>query len=133
MTRKGTARIRLYNGIAAALLLTVEVLIARYCHDAFIRPYGGDVLVIPLLACLWRVVFPVFPRHIGLYMIGAGVMAELWQAFGLVHRLGLDGTVFAVILGTGFSHIDLICYAVGGILYEAAENGLRMRKKKSKE
>ena len=37
--------------LLALLLLLAEVLIALYLHDALIRPYGGDFLVVILLYC----------------------------------------------------------------------------------
>ena len=36
---------RIGYAIATVILLLIEVLIAIYVHDAFVRPYIGDVLV----------------------------------------------------------------------------------------
>jgi hypothetical protein len=38
--------------IVAVILFGIEVLIALYIKDNFIRPYVGDVLVVILLYCL---------------------------------------------------------------------------------
>ncbi|MCQ2431360.1 MAG: DUF2809 domain-containing protein [Clostridia bacterium] len=114
-------RPRLPYLIGAVVLLLVEILIGAFLHDAFIRPYGGDILVIPLLAAIWRIVFPKKPRHIGLYMIGAGFLAEFLQLIGFCRIMGLEGTIWAVILGTGFSVLDLLCYIVGGVGFEVVE------------
>jgi len=38
--------------IATVLLFFVEAVIARYMHDSFIRPFGGDFLVVILMYCL---------------------------------------------------------------------------------
>ncbi len=35
--------------LATALVFIIEVLIALYMHDAFIRPYGGDILAVILV------------------------------------------------------------------------------------
>lgn len=115
--------------LSALVLLLVEIVIGAFVHDAFLRPYGGDILVIMLLAALYRTVFPEKPRHIGLYMIGAGVLAELLQAFDFCGRMGLSGTVFAVLLGTSFSWIDLLCYLAGGIAFDLSEELLIHTKK----
>ena len=40
--------------LAAIGLLGVEICIALFVHDNFIRPYLGDVLVTELLCCLCR-------------------------------------------------------------------------------
>ena len=53
--------------LAFGLLLLVEVLIAQYVHDRFVRPYLGDVLVILQLYCLGR---------------GIGIRSR-WLAFGV--------------------------------------------------
>ena len=37
---------RIGYAIATVILLLIEVLIAIYVHDAFVRPYIGDVLVV---------------------------------------------------------------------------------------
>ncbi len=36
------------------ILLVVEILIAVYVHDRFIRPYFGDVLVVILVYCFLK-------------------------------------------------------------------------------
>ena len=52
MTRSlnSVARLRMGYGLAALLILVIEVLIALFVRDRFIRPYGGDILV-TLLIC----------------------------------------------------------------------------------
>ena len=37
--------------ILAAILFLIEVLIALFIHDNFIRPFVGDVLVVILIYC----------------------------------------------------------------------------------
>ena len=39
-------------------LLATEVLIALFVHDDFVRPYLGDVLVVPVIFFLLRAAFP---------------------------------------------------------------------------
>jgi hypothetical protein len=39
----------------------------------------------------------------------------------LVEMLGLQGTVFAILMGTSFSWIDLLCYGAGCLLFAGAE------------
>ena len=46
---------------------------------------------------------------------------EFSQWLGLVNMLGLQGTVFAVIMGTSFSWIDILCYGAGCLLFMGAE------------
>ena len=43
---------RIGYAIATVILLLTEVLIALYVHDAFVRPYIGDVLVVIVIYTL---------------------------------------------------------------------------------
>ena len=49
---------RLIYGISAFIILIIEILIALFVNDEFIRPYGGDILVVILLGCITRIAFP---------------------------------------------------------------------------
>ena len=53
-----TAKRRLRYLSAFAALLLIEVLIALFVHDAFVRPFIGDVLVVAVLYCLVRIIKP---------------------------------------------------------------------------
>lgn len=100
-------------------ILLVEICIALFVHDDFIRPYVGDVLVTVLLCCLSRAVFPKL--HPALPVFGASLAAELWQWLGLTGKLGLDRTALGIILGATADWRDLVCYAAGCLLFSAAE------------
>lgn len=103
------------------LLLCIEILIGLFVHDRFIRPYIGDVFVIVLLCCFVRILLPTKPVGLGLYMILAGVTAELLQLIQLDALLHIDGTWLGVIFGSTFDLRDILCYAVGGGLFFASE------------
>ena len=111
--------------LAACLLLVTEVLIARYVQDAFLRPYGGDVLVTVLLCCLVRAAVPERERipYLPLYVFVFAAAVELSQAAGLASHLpaGAAWDVLRIALGSTFSYADLLCYAVGCVLFAAAE------------
>lgn len=114
-------KIRIDYLIAFVLLLLIEVGIGLYVRDDFIRPYVGDVLVIILLCCLIRILFPNKPKYIFQYAILIGVLAELSQYFHLDKMLGVQGTVFGIILGSTFDVKDIVCYIVGGLLFGLVE------------
>ena len=111
-----------------ALLLLVEIGIALFVHDRFIRPYFGDVLVTVLLCCLSRAVLPKL--HPALPVFGISLAAELWQWLGLTQKLGLEGTVLGVILGTTADWKDIMCYGMGCILFSTAEYLLKCASKR---
>lgn len=109
-------------------LLAVEVCIALFVHDNFIRPYFGDVLVTVLLCCLCRAILPCFAPAVPVFLFA--VVVEWTQWLGLVEMLGLQGTIFAIILGTSFSWIDILCYGAGCLLFAGAEYLLKKSPKK---
>ena len=115
--------LRLGYGLAALLLLVIEVLIALYVRDAFIRPYGGDVLVTWLICCALRAVWPQGYRlPIAGGVLAFAVLVEVGQYFGLVYLLGLGHIAFfRILIGTGFSWWDMLCYAAGCILFVAVD------------
>lgn len=117
-----TGKKRALYAAAFAALLATEVCIALFVHDRFVRPYVGDVLVIPLIACLLRVVLPEKVRALPVLTALFGAAVEGLQAFGLPELLGLeDSTAARIILGSTFDPADIVCYCVGGALMLFAE------------
>ena len=122
-TMRQNTRLRLGYGLAALLILVTEVLIALFIRDRFIRPYGGDILVTLLICCVIRVILPKGYR----LLVGGGVLVfailvEIGQYFGLVYLLGLGHMdFFRILMGTGFSWWDMVCYGAGCILFVAGD------------
>ena len=115
-------------GIAFFAIFAIEILIALFLDDPFIRPYGGDILVTVLICCFCRIFFPEWPKLLPLWVFLFAVAVEVGQYFDFVTLLGLgSSTFFRILLGTSFSWLDLLCYAAGGILFVAAE--LLLKKK----
>ena len=95
-------------------LLALEVGIALFVNDAFVRPYVGDMLVTLLLCCLCRVIVPDKVRLLPVYVFVFAACVEIGQYFDLVALLGLaDNRIISIALGRTFSWMDLVCYAVG--------------------
>lgn len=117
MSDKTIPRTRLTRTVClscAALLLAVEVLIALFVHDSIIRPYFGDVLVVILIWCLVRGIFPRRPEFLSPWIFLFAVLVEFSQAIPLVELLGLDSIpFFVIIMGNSFSWTDLLCYLCG--------------------
>lgn len=103
-------------------LLLAEIGIGLYVHDAFVRPYVGDVLVTILLCSLCRTVIPKGVKALPLYVFAFATFVEVTQYFGLVTLLGWENNqLLASIIGTTFSFLDLVCYGVGCLTFWLAE------------
>jgi len=108
---------RISYAIAFIILLVVEVLIALFVHDAFIRPYIGDILVVGVLYLAVRIFVPDKCKLLPLYVFLFAAMVECLQYFKLVQILGIENNAFLrVLIGSVFDVKDILCYGVGCIL-----------------
>lgn len=108
-------QIRLGMGIASAILLGIEILIGAFAHG-WVRNHFGDVLVVVLLYTLYRTAAPETPHHGWLVPTGILIFAfgvEFLQLWGFCDRFHITNRLLRIIIGTGFSYLDLLCYAVG--------------------
>jgi hypothetical protein len=96
------------------LLLLIEILIAAFAHDQFIRPYVGDFLVVIFLYCLLRSFFKTSYLTVALAVLLFSYVVEVSQYFHLINHLGLQHSRLAhLILGSGFEWLDLVAYTLG--------------------
>lgn len=98
----------------AIALFLIECSIAAFIRDAWIRPYGGDVLaVIFVFACL-RTVVDLSSVVLVSMAFAVGVLVELFQWAELPMRLGMiQYAALRTLVGTTFSWGDVACYALG--------------------
>ena len=115
--------------VAAVLLLFIEVLIALFVRDAFVRPYLGDVLAVALVYAALRAVTPLrLVAALGV-TLGIAFAIEFAQLFGLLGALGLgDNQLARVVLGGVFDVADLAAYVAGAVVIVMAEMGLRRKR-----
>ena len=103
--------------IITIILLAIEVFIALYVRDAFIRPYIGDMLVVILIYTFVRIIIPEKIRLLPLYIFLFAAGVEVLQYFDVVRLLGLDGNRFmSILIGSVFDIKDIACYGVGCLL-----------------
>ena len=114
--------------LLAALLFAVEVGIARHVHDAFVRPYLGDVLVVVLMYAAMKTALAAPARCLGGVALAIACVIEALQALPLVDVLGIHNRVLRIALGSTFSWADLACYAVGalGVVWADTQFGKRL-------
>jgi hypothetical protein len=117
MSREKFIYSRIKYLVAFIIFFIVEVLIALYVHDDFIRPYVGDILVVILLYCFVKIFVLYKVQLIPLYIFIFSAFVEILQYFKLVEILGLQDNRFArIVIGSVFDWNDILCYGVGCIL-----------------
>lgn len=122
---------RVAYGIITLFLLMIEVLIALFVHDDFIRPYVGDMLVVVVIYTFIRILVPEKCRLLPLYVFIFAAGVEILQYFQIVKLLGLEENRFLrVLIGSVFDVKDIVCYAVGCIAMGGYEVWLVGRQRK---
>jgi hypothetical protein len=104
------------------LLFIIELLIGVFVHDTIIRPYIGDMLVVVLIYCFIKSFCntPVVATAIAVLIFSFTV--EILQYFKVVEILGLQNSKIArIIIGSSFSWMDMLMYAIGIVLVLWAE------------
>jgi Protein of unknown function (DUF2809) len=96
------------------LLFIVEVLIALFVHDRFVRPYLGDYIVVFLIYCAVRTVLKAPVLYIVTGVLLFAYTIEMLQYFNIVDRLGLaDNRLAKTVIGYGFEWLDMLAYTLG--------------------
>ena len=115
-------RLRIIYGALFVIILIIEVIIALFVRDNFIRPYIGDMLVTILICAFARFFIPEKIKLLPLMVFAFSLLVEIGQYFDFVKFLGLDDNVFiSTLLGRTFSIADLICYAMGCIVFAVVD------------
>jgi hypothetical protein len=105
------------------LLLAIEIFIATYVQDRFIRPFVGDVLVVMLIYFFLKTFIQTQNRYL---LVGVWVFAcviEVLQGFKLVNLLGLEqNQLMVILLGATFDGYDILAYSMGIFLLQLYES-----------
>jgi hypothetical protein len=116
--------------IIAFLIFIVEVIIALYIDDQFIRPYFGDFLVVVLIYCFVRGFFNIRVLKCAICVLLFSFVVEFMQYLNIVNLLGLEkNTLAKVVIGTFFSWMDLVGYTLGILLVLFLEKYLKHKLK----
>ncbi|MDI1305048.1 MAG: DUF2809 domain-containing protein [bacterium] len=98
----------------AILFFCIEVLIALFVNDSFIRPYLGDVLVVILIYCFLKSFLQLPVLTVAIFVLIFSFTIEFLQFINIVEKLHLERSKIArTVIGTSFSWIDLLTYIVG--------------------
>lgn len=100
--------------VSSLLLLFIEIGIAVYLHEGFIRHTFGDFLVVILIYCFLRSFIEAKPYKVAIAVLIFSFFIEFSQRYNLLDYLGLrDSKLAVIILGSTFEIKDLIAYTLG--------------------
>lgn len=100
--------------IFTILIFLIEILIALFANDSFVRPYLGDVLVVILIYCFIKSFFKLPFVPVALFVLIFAFSIELLQFLNIVEKLHLEQSKIArTVIGTSFCWIDLLTYIIG--------------------
>jgi hypothetical protein len=117
--------------LLASILFIIELLIALFVRDSFVRPYVGDYLVVILIYCAVRTILdaPIINVAIGVLLFAYAI--EVLQYFQIINRLGLQNNIIAkTAIGYGFEWFDLVAYTLGILTILAWEKSFLNSRKK---
>ena len=98
-------------------LLIIEILIALFVRDAFVRPYVGDFLVVIMIYCFLRafVRIRVIKAAIAVFVFAFAV--ETIQYLRILEKtVFINSAAARVIAGTNFEWLDILAYTAGIVL-----------------
>ena len=84
---------RFFYIISFLLIFCIEVLIALYVRDNFIRPYVGDMLVVVLVYSFVRIFLSTGIPRMPFYVFLFACFVEVLQYFQLVETLGISFSI----------------------------------------
>ena len=102
--------------VASLLLLLIEISIAVFLTEGFIRHTFGDFLVVILVYCCIRTFIEANPVYMAIGVLIFAFAIEFLQLYNLLDYLQLRHHRMAnIILGSTFHISDLIAYTFGTI------------------
>lgn len=108
------------------ILFVIEICIAIFVNDAFVRPFLGDVIVVWFVYYFIRSFIAIKPIYIAVFTLLFSFAVEIGQYFKLIEILGLQEYKWArIVIGTSFSWWDMLCYFVGFLILFLMDKDLR--------
>ncbi len=99
--------------ILFSIIFIIECLIAIFLKQGFIRENVGDILVVPCIYTLLRVVFPQKIKYLALYVLIFAIIVEILQLLNITTILSNNNKILSIVLGGTFDVKDIICYIIG--------------------
>ena len=96
--------------------MVIEVAIATFITNGFIRSTFGDFLVVILMYCFVKSMFNWKPLNVALGVLMFSYGIEFLQLFNVLKIYNLHNyKILATVLGSTFQISDLIAYTLGTI------------------
>jgi len=110
------------------IIFAIEVCIALFVKDTIVRPFVGDVLVVILIYCFFRIFLQVSVWKLAFGVLLFACAIEVLQYFDYVKLLRLENNrVISVILGRTFEWLDFAAYLTGFLIILAVEKIVQSR------
>jgi Protein of unknown function (DUF2809) len=106
--------IKLSYLIIGLVILIVEITIAVYAKDGFIRPILGDYLAAILVFYLLAAFLTTSKNKIALLALSISYLIEGLQYLNILKLLNLEQhKLLRIVFGTSFSWMDVLAYTLG--------------------
>ncbi|CAH0533432.1 hypothetical protein VST7929_01300 [Vibrio stylophorae] len=108
---------RRFHILMLVVICCIELYIGLYVRDQFIRPFIGDLLIVPLMCFFFSSLWPKRWPLIVPLMWAFALSVEFAQYFDLVPRLGLSHIPMVnILIGRVYDPLDLLAYSLGALL-----------------
>ncbi|MEZ2239958.1 DUF2809 domain-containing protein [Microcoleus sp.] len=98
----------------ALILFSIEIVIAVFFRDKFVRYFLGDLLVVIFLHCFIMSWLRLESTKVALSVLTFSFVIEILQYFKILNALGWENNKIAIIiLGNSFDAMDLVAYTAG--------------------
>lgn len=121
-----------YIGIFV-FLFVIEIVIAVYVKDDFVRPYLGDTIVVILIYAFVMGILKLADGFSNKAIVATAVLffafiIEGLQAISFIDKIGMGDIWWArIIFGTSFSWWDMLAYVGGFLVILIIEWGIEER------
>lgn len=96
------------------LLFIIEVIIALFINDQFVRPLFGDYLASILLFYLMATFIRISENRIAVYALLTSYIIELLQYIQILKLVKMNKIkIVTILFVTSFSWIDILAYTLG--------------------
>ncbi|WP_347374282.1 DUF2809 domain-containing protein [Aequorivita sp. Q41] len=102
--------------LVTLIIFFIEILIAYFHFNNFIRGFVGDVLVILLLYSFLKIFIKKGVLKTALLVLCFACSVEMLQYSKVTEKLNISSEIILTIVGSVFDYYDLMAYGIGFLL-----------------